>query len=159
MTSRILKAVVRASAADVITRLSDDSTFAEQADDIVSITDAGNGLRTWVLAFRGGAATWTQGTRPGADNPLRVEFAQISGQFQHLYGAWTAVDTADGCEVTYEVDFRTNVPHLAGAIDSAVGRVLVRTAHQLLTAAGGPARVTKGSHLLWDLAEKAPSPV
>ena len=159
MTSRILKATVGASAADVITRLGDDSTFADHASDLVSITDAGNGLRTWVLAFRGSTATWTQGTRPGADDPLRLEFAQITGQFQHLYGAWTAVDTADGCEVTYEVDFRTNVPHLAGAIDSSVGRVLVRTAHQIISAVGGPARVTKGAHLLWDLAEKAPSPV
>jgi polyketide cyclase/dehydrase/lipid transport protein len=159
MTTRFLQATLRASAADVIDRLADDLAFPEYANDLVSVTDAGDGLRTWVLAFRGGAATWTQGTRRAADNPLRVEFAQLSGQFQQLVGSWTATDTADGCEVSYEVRFSTSVPHLAGAIDSAVGRVLVRAAHQVLSAVGGPARVTKGEQFLSDLAEKTPSPV
>ncbi len=159
MTTRILKATVQASAADVIARLGDESAFPEYANDIVSITDAGDGLRTWVLAFRGGTATWTQGTRGVEGDPLRLEFAQVKGQFQHLVGSWSAADTADGCEITFEVRFSTSVPHLAGAIDSAVGRVLVRTAHQIISAVGGPARVTVGATLLWDLAEKTPSPV
>jgi len=159
MTTRILQATVRASAADVIGRLGDDLAFPEYANDIVSVTDTGDGLRTWVLAFRGGAATWTQGTRRPDGDPLRIEFTQLNGEFQHLIGSWTTVDTADGCEITFEVRFSTSVPHLAGAIDSAVGRVLVRAAHQIISAVGGPARVTNGGHLLWDLAEKTPSPV
>jgi hypothetical protein len=159
MTTRTLKATVRASAADVIGRLGDDLRFPEYANDLLSVTDAGDGLRTWVLAFRGGAATWTQGTRRPDGDPLRIEFAQISGEFQHLVGSWAAADTADGCEITFEVRFSTSVPHLAGAIDSAAGRVLVRAAHQIISAVGGPARVTKGGQFLSDLAEKTPSPV
>ena len=133
MTKRQLRATVPASAADVLDRL-----------------DAQLSRSEWALPFRGSSARWVQHSRrTGAG---RIEFEQTDGDFQHLRGAWSATDLADGgCEVAFEVNFSTSVPHLAGAIDSAIGRVLVRTAHQIMSASGGPVRVTAGGHHLRDL--------
>jgi ribosome-associated toxin RatA of RatAB toxin-antitoxin module len=154
MTTRILKAVLAAPAAWVFDGLGDESAFPGYADDIVSVSDAGDGSRRWVLAFRGGTATWTQrSARAAGAQPYRIEFEQVTGDFQRLRGSWTCTDTPDGCEVVFEVDYGTSVPHFAGAIDSAVGRVLVRGAHRILSAIGGPVRVTRGGHHLADLPE------
>jgi len=151
MTTRVLKALVPATAADVIERLADAAAFPAYADDVVSVTDTGDGHQRWVLAFRGGTATWTQrGGRPEGQ-PYRIEFAQTSGDFQRFEGAWTSTGTEGGSEVTFEVRFTTSVPHLAGAIDSAVGRVLLRSAHQVVQAVAGPARITAGGQFLDDL--------
>ncbi|MGN9840959.1 type II toxin-antitoxin system RatA family toxin [Nonomuraea sp. H19] len=149
MTSRVLKAMALMPAADVLERLGDEAAFPAYAAGLISVSDAGDGLREWVLAFRGGTATWVQRSRRA--EPYRIEFEQVSGDFQHLKGAWTATDLAGGCEVGYEVSYSTSVPHFAGAIDSAAGRVLIRTAHQIMSAVAGPVRVTVGGHLLRDL--------
>jgi Polyketide cyclase / dehydrase and lipid transport len=155
MTSRNVTATVPAAAAEVIERLGDELAFAACADDIISISDAGDGLRQWVLAFRGSTATWVQRSwrTAGDQQPYRIEFEQVSGDFQHLKGAWACTDVPDGCEVVFDVSYGTSVPHLAGAINSAVGRVLVRTAHQIMSAVAGPVRVTAGGHHLQDLPE------
>lgn len=149
MTTRVLKVTVPATAAEMIERLGDELSFPEHADDIISVADAGDGLRQWVIAFRGGTAAWEQRSR--SRQPNRIEFEQVSGQFQHLNGAWSATDGPDGAEVAYEVNYSTSVPHLAGAIDSAVGRVLLRSAHQVTAAVAGPVRVTSGAYYLRDL--------
>ncbi|MEU8041604.1 SRPBCC family protein [Streptosporangium sp. NPDC049078] len=155
MTSRILKATVPATAAEVIERLGDEATFPAYARDIVSVSDTGDGLRQWVLAFRGGTARWVQRSQGPGDGsqPYRIEFEQVSGDFQHLRGVWTSTDLPEGCEVVFDVNYSTSVPHFAGAIDSAVGRVLIRSAHQIMFAVGGPVRVTAGGHHLRDLPE------
>jgi hypothetical protein len=183
MTTRTLKATMPCSAAELIERLGDDLAFPAHAPDIISVADAGDGLRRWVIAFRGGTAQWVQRDRgpesdaagappsraPGqaerrtaprthgrppvdpGSRRHRIEFEQVDGDFQRLSGSWTSGDLPEGCEVTFEVNFSTNVPHLSGAIDSAVGRVLLRSAHQILHAIGGPVQVTAGGHHLWDL--------
>ncbi|MER5645126.1 SRPBCC family protein [Streptosporangium sp. NPDC002524] len=153
MTSRTLKATVPATAAEVIERLGDEPAFPAYARDIVSVSDTGDGLRQWVLAFRGGTARWTQRSwgAGGGSQPHRIEFEQVSGDFQHLKGTWTSTDLPDGCEVVFDVDYSTSVPHLAGAIDSAVGRVLVRSAHQIMFAVGGSVHVTSGDRHLRDM--------
>ncbi|WP_327374131.1 hypothetical protein OG393_09140 [Streptomyces sp. NBC_01216] len=185
MTTRVLKATVPSTAAEVIGRLADETAFPSYAEDILSVTPdadgdggdgsgAGGGRYAWVLAFRGGAARWVQDSRraghatdDGADGSAdgagenggsggapahRIVFEQVGGDFQHLKGSWTSTDVpGGGCEVAFEVSYSTSVPHLAGAIDSAVGRVLVGGAHQVITAvAGGPVRVTAGHHHLGD---------
>ncbi|MFE5483396.1 SRPBCC family protein [Streptomyces sp. NPDC056527] len=186
MTTRVLKATVPASAADVIERLADGLAFPSYAEDILSVAPTADGDQAWVLAFRGGTAGWVQRTgpaerhapagaratgrtgrdgradvrpsdsadvRPGegdttGEQSYRIEFEQVSGDFQHLKGTWTSTDVPGGSEVAFEVSFSTSVPHLAGAIDSAVGHVLLRSAHQVISAVGGPARVTAGGHHL-----------
>ncbi|WP_406278032.1 type II toxin-antitoxin system RatA family toxin [Embleya sp. NBC_00896] len=154
MTSRTLKATLPCSAATAIERLGDDRAFPSYAPDVLSVEDAGGDLRRWVLAFRGGTAQWVQRTRgASAERPDRIEFEQVEGDFQQFGGAWTSTDTAGGCEVVFEVGFRTSVPHLAGAIDSAVGRVLIRSAHRVLVGIGGTADITSGGHHLRDLPE------
>ncbi|MET9350275.1 SRPBCC family protein [Streptomyces termitum] len=154
MTTRTLKATVAAPAAEVVERLADGAFLTAHAADVRSVSDAGDGLQSWELAFRGGTARWTQrvertGGFGGA--PYRLGFTQTDGDFQEYEGAWTAVDVPGGSEVVLTVGYRTSVPHLAGAIDSAVGVVLVRAAHQALSAvAGGEVRVTGGAHWLGD---------
>lgn len=151
MTTRVLKAVVPATSAEVIERLGDAAAFPAYADDIVSVSGTGDGDQRWVLAFRGGTANWVQRSGRPAGQPYRIEFAQTDGDFQRFEGAWTSTDVDGGSEVTFQVRFSTSVPHLAGAIDSAVGRVLLRSAHQVIHAVGGPARVTAGGQYLDDL--------
>ncbi|MFD9032813.1 SRPBCC family protein [Streptomyces sp. NPDC059567] len=182
MTTRVLKATVPASAAEVIERLADGAAFPSYAEDILSVAPTADGDQEWVLAFRGGTAGWVQRTRraephgtadvqptepaephgtadvqptepagrpgPAGEQSYRIEFEQVSGDFQHLKGAWTSTDVPGGSEVAFEVSYSTSVPHLAGAIDSAVGHVLLRSAHQVISAVGGPARVTAGGHHL-----------
>ncbi|GAB1645449.1 type II toxin-antitoxin system RatA family toxin [Krasilnikovia sp. MM14-A1259] len=152
MTTRTLTVTVPVPAAQVAERLADDIAFPGYAEDIVAVSDAGDGRRAWVLAFRGGVARWLQHSRRtgGDGEPYRIEFEQVSGDFQDLRGGWTVTSVPDGSQVVYEVGFRTSVPHLAGAIDSAVGRVLVRSAHDIVSALG-PVRVTGGGHFLRDL--------
>jgi hypothetical protein len=144
MAKRTLKAIVPGDAADVIRLLSRGETFPAHAPDLLSVSNEGD----WVLAFRGGVARWTQTNRVSAD---RIDFEQTDGDFQQYAGHWIATDTPDGCEVEFTVRYRTSVPHLAGAIESAVGRVLTRTALAVLTGVCGSARVTKGHYFLQDL--------
>ncbi|GAB3113207.1 hypothetical protein GCM10027160_16540 [Streptomyces calidiresistens] len=159
MTTRKLTATVPGQATEVWRLLCDPLAFPRYAGDIRSVSpaddnaDAATGPHTWVLGFRGGTATWTQRTRLVGEGPTpnRIEFLGVSGDFQQLMGSWTVTELPRGCEIDYEVHYRTSVPHLAGAIDSAVGRVLVRTAHRIITAVGGPARITAGEHHLRDL--------
>lgn len=152
MTSRALKAKVPAPAAEVISRLADESAFPAYADDIVAVTAVGDGGHEWKLAFRGGTATWVQrssGPGDAAGQPSRIDFEQVDGDFQNLRGSWSVTELPDGCEVAFEVAYSTSVPHLAGAVDSAVGRVFVRTAHQVMAAVGGSADITSGGRYLW----------
>ncbi|GAB1689873.1 SRPBCC family protein [Krasilnikovia sp. M28-CT-15] len=152
MTTRTLTLTLALPAARVADWLADDTAFPGYAEDIVAVSDAGDGRRAWVLAFRGRVARWVQHSRRsgGDGTPYRIEFEQVTGDFQELRGAWTVTARPDGSQVSYEVGYRTSVPHLAGAIDSAVGRVLVRSAHDVVCALG-PAEVTGGAHVLRDL--------
>ncbi|MFJ2786590.1 type II toxin-antitoxin system RatA family toxin [Streptomyces sp. NPDC093249] len=153
MTTRVLKATVPAPAAEVVERLADGGAFPAHAEDVRSVSDTGDGHQAWELAFRGGSARWVQRTERTGDGqaPYRIVFEQVSGDFQEFGGSWTVTDAPGGSEIAFRVDFRTSVPHLAGAIDSAVGVVLVRTAHRVLSAvAGGEVRVTAGGHWLGD---------
>ncbi|MGE7386842.1 type II toxin-antitoxin system RatA family toxin [Streptomyces sp. NPDC004126] len=163
MTTRVLKAVVPAPAAEVIDHLTDGRTFPAHAEDILSVSGTCDGHQAWVIAFRGGTARWTQRTERTGDGaeqtPHRIGFEQVSGDFRHLDGSWTATDVPGGSEIVFKVGYSTSVPHLAGAIDSAVGVVLVRSAHRLLSAvAGGEVRVTAGGHWLGDPSEYVRQP-
>ncbi|GAB3473932.1 type II toxin-antitoxin system RatA family toxin [Amycolatopsis cihanbeyliensis] len=146
MTTRTLKATARCSTAELFERLGDDLSFPGLATDVLSVSEGGDGLRNWVLAFRGGTAEWVQRNRVAPD---RIEFEQVTGDFQTFHGSWSGTDGAGGCEVVFEVSYRTSVPHLAGAVDSAVGRVLLRGAHQIL-AGIAEVEVTEGRHFLRD---------
>ncbi|MFI8308356.1 SRPBCC family protein [Streptomyces sp. NPDC085927] len=156
MTTRILKGTLPCPAAELMERLHDERAFPAHAADIVSVEDAGGkDLYRWTLAFRKSTAQWVQRSRRAVDGPAhRIDFEQVEGDFQQFAGAWSCADAPGGCEVSFEVRFRTSVPHLAGAVDSAVGRVLVRSAHRILTAVGGPVRITSGGHHLRDLPEE-----
>jgi hypothetical protein len=147
MAKRTLKATVPGAAADVIRRLGADQTFPAHAPDLLSVTRDGD-TSDWVVAFRGGVARWAQRNRVTAG---RIDFEQTDGDFQQYAGHWAAADGPDGCEVEFTVRYRTSAPHLAGAIESAIGRILSRTALAVLTGVCGSARLTKGHYFLQDL--------
>ncbi|GAA1739798.1 SRPBCC family protein [Luedemannella helvata] len=153
MAKRALTAIVDGTADDIIRRLAHDETFPAYAPELLSVDRDGD-RSDWVLAFRGGVARWTQRRRV---LPGRIEFTQTDGDFQDYAGHWAATDGPDGCAVEFAVQFRTSVPHLAGAVESAAGRVLTRTALAVLEGVAGPARVTKGRHFLQDLPDGSPS--
>ena len=149
MTTRVLKGILPCDAPDLIGRLSDERSFPAYAPEILRVDAMGDDLHQWTLAFRCGTARWVQRSRSD-QGAQRIDFEQVEGDFQQFAGSWTCADTPEGCEAAFELRFRTSVPHLAGAIDSAVGRVLTRCAHQILAGHGGRVRVTSGQHLLWD---------
>lgn len=147
MATRTLQAKVAASAEEVIRLLSAAENFPGYAPDLLSVTREED-RSDWVLAFGNGVATWTQRSRVTAD---RIEFEQVDGDFVRYDGHWSVTPDPQGSTVEFTVHYRTSVPHLAGAIESAVGRVLSRTALAILTGVAGPARVTAGAHHLRDL--------
>ncbi|WP_232663249.1 type II toxin-antitoxin system RatA family toxin [Pseudonocardia sp. TRM90224] len=147
MTSRVLKATARATAAEIIESIGRWSC-SSRVGDVLTVSHPDEGHSRHELAFRGGAVRWVQrNTRP---RPGMIGFEQVDGDFQHLRGSWTCADGPDGCTVVFEVTFSTAVPHLAGAIDSAAGRTLVRSALAILATIAGPVRMTEGERSLHD---------
>nr|WAP33721.1 Orf4 [Micromonospora sp. SCSIO 07395] len=170
MATRTLRATLPVPAPEVLRRLAAPETFPGYAPDLLSVDREGD-RSDWVLAFRGGAARWTQTTRTLPD---RIEFEQVDGDFTSYSGHWSVTPTEPvapaesqdgtaepgdttgpegGSTVEFTVKYRTSVPHLAGAVESAVGRVLSRTALAVLTGVGGPVRITSGAYFLADLPE------
>lgn len=151
MTSRTLEATLPIPAAEVLAVLDDLGSFPRHAADVLSVTDTGGGGSDWVLAFRGRTVTWTQLRRRHVEGDrTRIEFEQVDGDFARLRGSWTVSPTCGGAAVAFDVEFGTNVANLAGAVDSAAGRVLVRTAADVLAAAG-PVEILRGASALRDL--------
>lgn len=155
MTLRALRVRIPCAPDRLMQLLSNQAGFPAHSPDILSVTPSGDGHSTWQLAFRGARVNWTQRDEVRADG---FAFTQTEGDFIALRGAWSVV-AADGdksaaaaSEVSYEVDFRTSVAHLAGAVDPVVGRVLLRSALAVLTGlAEGPVDVLAGGEFLHDL--------
>ena len=105
------------------------------------------GLQRCRLAVRGGFASWVQRVEVG---PRSLTATQVDGDFSRLEIAWTAEEHRDGATVVMSADFATSVPHFAGAIDSAAGRMLVRAGLAQSIAVAGTARVTGGRSALAD---------
>jgi hypothetical protein len=173
MTVRTLRARTALTPDALLQRLGDHTEFPAHSPDILSVTPHGEGHSSWRLAFRGAAVNWVQRDEAGPDG---LTFEQTEGDFITLRGAWrirpaTGGATADGSaaggsasqgsgapggsEVSYEVDFRTSVAHLAGAVDPVIARVLLRSAYAVLTGLAGGAELVSGGEYLHDLAPAA----
>lgn len=114
------------------------------APDVLSVSRADD-TSDWVLGFRGHPVRWTQRDHHD-DTALRGEFSQVDGDFGALSGEWVVEPDGTGSTVTYRLSVRTSVPHLAGAIEPMVARVLSRTALSV----AGPGRVLAGAAVLAD---------
>ncbi|WP_053731421.1 SRPBCC family protein [Nocardia sp. NRRL S-836] len=128
---------------EVFDQLLQPALFAGAAPDIESVTPSAEGDH-YALRFRGGLARWTQRTE--ADPAARVvRFEQLSGDFVDFGGSWEVVEDGDGSRVVHRVAFRTSVPHLAGAIDPMIARVLLRAAADVVGGLAGPAELVEGA--------------
>ncbi len=58
--------------------------------------------------------------------PLSVTVNQAKGPFRHLFNRWQFVDTPDGCEVQFELQFKFGVPILQRIIQPMMGKVVER---------------------------------
>jgi uncharacterized zinc-type alcohol dehydrogenase-like protein len=113
------------------------------AADIASVEPSAEGDR-YALRFRGGLARWTQRTE--ADHAARVlRFEQVSGDFTTFGGSWEVTPDGTGSRVVHRVAFRTSVPHLAGAIEPMIARVLLRAAADVVDGLAGPAEIVEGT--------------
>jgi hypothetical protein len=132
---------------EVFSLLRDQQRFPEVSGDLIAVETVESDLHDYVLAFRDGVARWTQRTETG---PLRLRFEQTDGDFVSFGGSWEVSEEPAGSTVTYRVAFRTSVPHLAGAIDPMVARVLLRAAADVVTGLVGPAEILSGGSALHD---------
>ena len=106
------------------------------------------GLQRCRLSVRGGTATWVQRV---SVQERSLTARMVQGDFSRLEISWTAEEDGTGATAaTMVADFGTNVPHFAGAIESATGRVLARVALAQARAVAGVARVTGGASALAD---------
>jgi uncharacterized zinc-type alcohol dehydrogenase-like protein len=128
---------------EVFDQLLQPGRFAEAAPDIESVAPGAEGDQ-YALRFRGGLARWTQRTEADPDARV-VRFEQVSGDFVDFGGSWEVVPDGAGSRVVHRVAFRTSVPHLAGAIEPVLARVLLRAAADVVSGLAGPAQVVEGA--------------
>ncbi|MDT7726128.1 MAG: hypothetical protein QOI21_2704 [Actinomycetota bacterium] len=148
MTRIALHIETRCSPDKLYKGLCDSGRFPGLAKEIVSIEPDGDDSR-WDIAFRGKHVRWTQqDTRHPAAH--KITFEQTEGAFVALSGKWQVEPLGTEIVVAYQAEFRTSVPHLAGAIDPMIGRVLLRAAHAVVVGIAGPARVVTSSPALND---------
>ena len=140
-------------AAELFSLLREQQRFPDVSGDLVAVETIERDLHDYVLAFRDGVARWTQRTETG---PLRLQFEQTEGDFVSFGGSWEVSEEPAGSTVTYRVAFRTSVPHLAGAIDPMVARVLLRAAADVVTGLAGQAEIVSGGNALRDPDLRAP---
>ncbi|HEV2783358.1 MAG TPA: SRPBCC family protein [Actinophytocola sp.] len=148
MTDHAIQLATPQPAGEVFATLRRYDRFPRYAGDILSVAVDG-GTSRWVAGFRGGLVRWTQRDVPDPDR-LRVDFEQVDGDFVDLSGGYAVEPHGSGCLVVYRVSVRTSVPHLAGAIDPMVARVLLRAVLGVVSAACGPAEVLAGADALQD---------
>jgi uncharacterized membrane protein len=100
------------------------SEFPLYSPDILSVDVTGETSR-WVVGFRGGLVRWTQRDRRDPARQ-RIDFEQTDGDFVSLTGQWSLEPAQRGSTFTCRITPGTSVPHLAGAIDPMIARVLIR---------------------------------
>jgi ribosome-associated toxin RatA of RatAB toxin-antitoxin module len=148
MTTLTLHLETRCSPGELYEGLCDSGAFPAMAEEIVSVEPDGDVSR-WKVAFRGKHVRWTQREirHPAAH---KICFEQIDGDFVSMSGTWRVEELGAGVVVAFQLEFRTSVPHLAGAIDPMIGRVLLRAAHAVVVGLAGAAEVVTSSPSLTD---------
>lgn len=147
MTEHEITLSTARSADEVFSLLREQHRFPEVSGDLVAVNPVERDRHDYVLAFRDGVARWTQRTETGRH---RLDFEQTDGDFVSFGGSWMVTEEPAGSTVTYRVAFRTSVPHLAGAIEPMVARVLLRTASDVVTGLAGPSTIVSGGSALQD---------
>jgi ribosome-associated toxin RatA of RatAB toxin-antitoxin module len=87
---------------------------------------ASTGKSSWELHFRSGLLRWTEQETFKRDE-LRLEFEQISGDFDSFCGAWVMRQEGDDTALHFEADFDFGIPSLEGILDPIAERVIKET--------------------------------
>jgi ribosome-associated toxin RatA of RatAB toxin-antitoxin module len=103
----------------------------------------------WVMNFRRGIMSWTERERLDHDR-LRVEFAQVDGDFEDFRGSWRFIPGAGGVEVMLDVTYDFGVESLVGIMDPIAERVIKRSTLRVLTGLFGEVEVLAGAEALVD---------
>ncbi|MFJ6513884.1 SRPBCC family protein [Streptomyces sp. NPDC091406] len=150
MTVRTLQARTVLDSENIFRKLQRQEDFSSFSPDIISVVPSCDDHALWKLAFRGGVVSWTQQDDIQPDR-MRIAFKQVEGDFIAFKGSWSVFPEPGSCRVVYDVEFRTSVAHLAGAVDPVVGRVLLRSAAAILHACADPIELLSGAEILDDL--------
>ena len=84
------------------------------------------GRSSWELHFRSGLLRWTEEERFLREE-LRVEFAQVTGDFDEFSGAWSLSSEGSGTRLFFQADFDFGIPSLEGILDPIAERVIKET--------------------------------
>ncbi|MEV0410517.1 SRPBCC family protein [Streptomyces sp. NPDC050448] len=110
----------------------------------------------WVMNFRRGIMSWTERERLDHDR-LRVEFAQVDGDFEDFRGSWQFIPGSGGVEVILDVTYDFGVESLVGIMDPIAERVIKRSTLRVLTGLFGEVEVLAGGEALVDFPAVGPS--
>ena len=132
MRQLALDAEVRATPAEaVFDAIAQFSRYPELAPHVESTrvhppVAAGTGESSWVLHFRSGLLRWTERERFRRDD-LRLEFEQISGDFDEFSGFWALRQTEEDTALHFEAAFDFGIPSMEGILDPIAERVIKET--------------------------------
>ncbi|GAA3683953.1 SRPBCC family protein [Lentzea roselyniae] len=122
----------------VFDQLSDLERYGELVDVIRSVdvvepdTGSGCALSAWEVYFHDGILVWTEEDRFRRDE-LRIDFAQVDGDFDEFRGAWHIEPLPGGAAVTFTARFDFGVPSLDSIIEPMAERLLVETIERILS--------------------------
>jgi ribosome-associated toxin RatA of RatAB toxin-antitoxin module len=84
------------------------------------------GRSSWELHFRSGLLRWTEQESFLRDE-LRLEFEQVTGDFDTFSGQWTLRQDGADTALHFEADFDFGIPSLEGILDPIAERVIKET--------------------------------
>ena len=128
---RIVARIAGTAPEEVFDRIVEFERYPDLVEAVQEVTvdrsgDPAAPISDWVVAFRNGLLRWREVDR--LDRPgLRVEFEQLSGDFDVFAGVWVLTRLAVGTGVVFDARFDFGVPSLASIIDPVAVRVLTET--------------------------------
>jgi ribosome-associated toxin RatA of RatAB toxin-antitoxin module len=84
------------------------------------------GRSSWELHFRSGLLRWTE-RELFMREAARIEFEQLSGDFDRLTGCWTLRQEGADCSLRFQAEFDFGIPSLEGILDPIAERVIKET--------------------------------
>jgi ribosome-associated toxin RatA of RatAB toxin-antitoxin module len=127
-----LEAVIRATPAEVVfDRILRFDHYPDLAPHVQSTTVHATvpepvGRSSWELHFRSGLLRWTEEEHFRRDQ-LRLEFAQVRGDFDEFGGCWTLTPDGADTRLHFYADFDFGIPSLEGILDPIAERVIKET--------------------------------
>ncbi|SDZ37993.1 Ribosome association toxin PasT (RatA) of the RatAB toxin-antitoxin module [Saccharopolyspora shandongensis] len=116
----LVPAAMGADAATVFSAICDVERFADQTDEVRSVTvtarQDGTQDSEWAVTFRNGILCWSE--RDRIDHSARtITFQQLDGDFERFDGEWAVDEFGPDTIVRFTAHFDLGMPSLAAIID------------------------------------------